>query len=351
MTTNATPTQTAMEGGGFYNKHSSAQAAGIERMLALLEAAANAVGVGDESLVIADYGASQGRNSMVPMRLAIETLRAKHGVAKPVLVYHTDLPSNDFTSLFKALKDDPNSYLKGASAIYPAAVGRSFFDTILPPSHVHLGWNSWTVHWLSQKSADATDHVSPTLSTTPAVRAAASQQSALDWESFLSARASELRNGGRLLCLIIVDTGDRVNSNLLWQHLWDAIVEAARDGLLTTQQQLHITLPIWYRSMAELKAPFGAGNQFAGLQLEHVEATTAPDPFWAEFEETGDAGQFGRSWVNTMRAISAPTILAALGEDRSDLLDDICARYAARVAAKPVRYDWNLAAVVFAKTA
>ena len=29
MTNDATPTQTAMEGGGFYNKHSSAQASGI----------------------------------------------------------------------------------------------------------------------------------------------------------------------------------------------------------------------------------------------------------------------------------------------------------------------------------
>jgi SAM dependent carboxyl methyltransferase len=351
MTTDSKPTQTAMEGSGFYNKHSSAQASGIARTLGLLERAANAVIVGDESLVVADYGASQGRNSMVPMRLAIETLRTKHGVERPVLVYHTDLPSNDFNSLFKTLKEDPNSYLKGASAIYPAAVGGSFFDTILPPSHVHLGWNSWAVHWLSQKSVDAEDHVSPTLSTVPAVRAAASQQSALDWESFLSARASELRNGGRLLCLVIVDTGGRVNSDSLWQHLWDAIVDAGHDGLLTSQQQLQITLPIWYRSMADLKAPFGTGNQYAGLQLEHSEATTAPDPFWASFEKTGDAAQFGLSWANTMRAISAPTILAALGEERGDLLDDICARYAVRVATKPVRYDWNLATVIFAKTA
>jgi len=235
------------------------------------------------------------------------------------------------------------------STLLPWAV--LFFDVILPPSHVHLGWNSWAVHWLSQKSVDAGDHVSPIFSTSSGVRAAASRQSALDWESFLTARASELRRGGKLLCLIIVDTGERVNSDLLWQHLWDAIVEAGRDGLLTSQQQLQITLPIWYRSMAELKAPFGVGNQFAGLQLEHIEATTAPDPFWAEFEKTGDAAQFGRSWANTMRAISAPTILAVLGEDRGDLLDDICARYAARVAVKPVRYDWNLAAVVFVRKA
>jgi hypothetical protein len=92
MTSLATPTQTAMEGEGFYNKHSSVQAAGIARMLALLEEAANEVAVGDETLVIADYGSSQGRNSMAPMRVAIETVRARCGADKPVLVFTAICP-------------------------------------------------------------------------------------------------------------------------------------------------------------------------------------------------------------------------------------------------------------------
>jgi len=349
MASDATPTQTAMEGAGFYNKHSSTQAAGIAQMLALLAAAANDVAVGDETLVIADYGASQGRNSMAPMRVAIETLRARCGADKPAMVFHTDLPSNDFTSLFKALKDDPSSYLAGSTGVFAAAVGRSFFDVILPPGQVHLGWNSWAVHWLSHKSADAPDHISPTLSGVAAVRAAASTQSALDWRRFLESRSSELRDGGKLLCLIII-ARQPTNTDLLWQYLWDSVVEAGRDGRLTEQEQLRITAPIWYRSLAVLKAPFGAEGKFAGLRLEHIEATTAPDPFWAAFEQTGDSAQFGRSWANTMRAISAPTILAAIGPDRGALLDDVCARYAARIAAAPMRYDWNLATVVVAKT-
>lgn len=267
------------------------------------------------------------------------------------MVFHTDLPSNDFTSLFNALKDDPTSYLTGSTDIFCAAVGRSFFDAILPPGHVHLGWNSWAVHWLSQKSADAPDHVSPTLSGIPAVRAAASRQAALDWERFLEARSWELRGGGKLLCLIIIETGESTNSDLLWQHLWDSVVEAGQDGLLTEQEQLRITMPIWYRSMAELKAPFGDEGRFAGLRLEHIEATHAPDPFWAAFEQTGDATQLGRSWANVMRAISAPTILAAIGPDRGSLVDDLYTRYAERIAAVPTRYDWNLAACVISKTA
>jgi len=120
-----------------------------------------------------------------------------------VMVFHTDLPSNDFTSLFETLRDDPSSYLAGSKGIFSAAVGCSFFGAILPPGQVHLGWNSWAVHWLSQKSADAPDHVSPTVSGIPAVRAAASAQSAQGWERFLVSRSSESRDGGKMVCLVL----------------------------------------------------------------------------------------------------------------------------------------------------
>ena len=56
------------------------------------------------------------------------------------------------------------------------------------------------------------------------------------------------------------------------------MVEAGEEGLLTEQEQLRITMPIRYRSLAELKAPFGDEGRFAGLRLEHIEATHTPDP-------------------------------------------------------------------------
>ncbi len=60
MSMDAVPTQTSMAGAGFYNRHSAAQAAGIDQMLMLLEQAAGEVAVGEEVLVLADYGSSQG---------------------------------------------------------------------------------------------------------------------------------------------------------------------------------------------------------------------------------------------------------------------------------------------------
>ncbi len=68
--------QGVMEGRGAYNKHGAIQAAGVASALPLLEKAVRnmELGSGDEPIVIADYGSSQGKNSLAPMRIAIENL-------------------------------------------------------------------------------------------------------------------------------------------------------------------------------------------------------------------------------------------------------------------------------------
>ena len=124
MASDVTPARAAMEGDGFYNRNSSLQAAGITRVLPLWKKTACAIEVGDEPLVIADYGSSHGRNSMAPMLVAIEAVRARTGAEKPAHVFHTDLPSNDFASLFKALHEDPESTSRARRAFSqpPSAV-------------------------------------------------------------------------------------------------------------------------------------------------------------------------------------------------------------------------------------
>ncbi|MEP7246883.1 MAG: hypothetical protein ABI885_24815 [Gammaproteobacteria bacterium] len=66
-----------MEGHGGYNRSSRVQATGSSPALHLLKHAAQTVAVAAEPapIVIADYGASEGRNSLLPMNAAIGTLR------------------------------------------------------------------------------------------------------------------------------------------------------------------------------------------------------------------------------------------------------------------------------------
>jgi hypothetical protein len=322
-------------------------------VLPLWEKVAHAVQVGDENLVIADYGSSQGNNSMLPIRMAIEVLRRKAGLERTVEVIHTDLPSNDFSSLFRALEEAPTSYLANATNVYPSAIGRSYFEPVLPPGRVHLGWNSWTLHWMSRNPVDVPDHISGEFSASPAVRAAVAEQQAQDWRDFLVARATELRPGGKLLNLIIAKPDGRTGWQWLRDELWTTIQEFGRAGRLSEKEQLRLTMPTGQRSLADINAPFEHSGVFVGLKIVHAEIIEGPDPFWDEFQETADAEHLGQRWANMMRAVLEPTIASVLdaGRDQLGLVDDLFNRFAARIAATPKKNEHYLAAVVLSKLA
>jgi hypothetical protein len=199
-----------MGGRGFYNRHGWMQAAGIAAALPALARAAGAVPV-DPPLVVADYGSSQGRNSLRPMQVTIAGLRARASGA-PVMVIHIDQPVNDFASLFGLLNDSPESYLRLYADTYTAAVGRSFFDPVLPPGSVTLGWTSFAAQWLTGIPPEAAGHVSAALAP-PDVLGLLHTQAETDWRRFLAARASELRPG-RSTCRV----GARPRRARLRQH-------------------------------------------------------------------------------------------------------------------------------------
>src|SRR5258708_14771299 len=201
-----------MEGHGAYNRSSLVQAAGSSPAVPLLEKAAQQVSLpaAPEPVVIVDYGSSEGRNSLIPLSVAIGILRDRIGRERPISVVHTDLPGNDFDALFQMLVSHPGSYLREDPAIFPSAVGRSFYEQIMPTSSVTLGWSSWAVQWLIREPALIPDQVQVAYSRDAATRAVFSRQAAEDWRVFVSHRAAQFQPGGRLVILSMAldDQGD-----------------------------------------------------------------------------------------------------------------------------------------------
>ena len=210
MTDTAPSAPSPMEGHGAYNRSSRVQGAGLAAAIPLLSEAAGIVPLAPapEPVVIADYGCSEGHNSLIPMREAIAELRKRVGASRAVSVVHTDLPSNDFSALFEALESDPDSYLRGDEAIYPSAVGRSFYRQLLPSGSVTLGWSSWSVQWLSRTPALIPDQVQIAYSRDENAIAAFASQAAEDWRDFLLHRADELKPGGKLVVLTMATADD-----------------------------------------------------------------------------------------------------------------------------------------------
>jgi len=94
-----------MEGNGARNRHAKRPARSAALTVPFLEKAVRQMGLAarDRPVVIADYGSSLGKNSLVPMRIAIENVRPRIGPDRPISVFHIDRPSNGFNTLFEVL--------------------------------------------------------------------------------------------------------------------------------------------------------------------------------------------------------------------------------------------------------
>lgn len=333
----AAPTA-AMQGGGFYNRNSALQAANLGSALPLLVAAANEIAVGEGPIGIADYGVSQGRNSMVPMGAAIDALRPRVGADRPIVVSHIDLPSNDFASLFTLLHGDGASYLAGRDHVFPVAIGRSHFGQVLPSASVDLGWTSNALHWMSRHPCPVPDHGWGVFSADVAVRDAIDRQLDADWTDFLQARAREMRSGGRLICQFMGRGPDRHGFEWMANAYWQSWVDAADAGVLTRQELARICAPSAGRSVAQIEAPF-RDRRVDRLKLIDLAVVPTPDPYWEAFQQHGDAVQFGQVWANMMRAANGPSFAAGLDPDRDHnaVLDAVTERLATQLAANPQR--------------
>src|SRR5579862_1641077 len=108
MATPAIATHGVMEGGGSYNQRAFVPAAGGSLALPFLEQAVQEITLdrSDQPIVIADYGSSQGKNSLAPMRAAIKVLRTRVSADRPISVVHVDQAANDFNTLFDVLHSD-----------------------------------------------------------------------------------------------------------------------------------------------------------------------------------------------------------------------------------------------------
>ena len=350
-------TPAPMEGHGAYNRSSRVQAAGSSPALPLFEYAARNVELEapPAPIVIADYGASEGRNSLAPLAAAIGALRARVGHERAISVVHTDLPESDFTALFQLLAIDSDSYLRRDSAAFASAVGRSFYEQILPSEGVTLGWSAWAVQWLSRVPAPIPDQVQVAFSRDPDARAAYTRQADEDWRSFLTHRAREMRAGARLVILTMArdDSGDFGYRPLI-EAMYASLLDLVDQGLVLTKEMHRMAIPTFGRTRSEFGSPFGREGRFAGLSIEHLEVFNGEDRIWEDFRSTQDASAFGAQWAAFSRASVFPTLAVELDGGHRDprgeeFLQRLEAGTANRLAKAPEQMSIPLAKMVFVK--
>lgn len=346
------------EGKGAYNRHSALQAGGAALALPFLEKAVQSMELDAEEqpIVIADYGSSQGKNSLLPVRSAIRALRRRIGTHRAISVFHVDLPANDFSTLFAVLNADPDRYVLDEPSVFPAAIGRSFYGSVLPPGSVHLGWSSYAAQWLSHIPTLIPGHFFPAHSTGKA-RSEFARQAAEDWEVFLSLRSKELRPGGRL---VVVLPGLADDGSTGFNHLVDetnaALEEMVADALITADERSRMTLGVYPRRKRDLLAPFAKNGKFEQLTAEVCEMSQHPDAAWLEYERDRDKAALITKHVLFARSILLPSLASALARVRAGNTEAIGAfgdqleqRLKRRLANRPAATHSFVQTIVLAK--
>lgn len=305
-----------MEDGGSYNLHARIPAGGASLALPYFERAARSCALlpGTDPIVIADYGSSQGKNSLGPMRSAIRCLRARIGSERPIFVVHVDQHANDFNTLFDVLHNDPERYSMEDPNVFPSAIGRSFYENVFPREHVDLGWCSYAAVWLSRIPAPIPGHFVAHL-VSGDERTAFDRQAADDWRSFLSLRARELRAGSRLVVVLpgLSDTGASGFEPLF--HCANAILEElVREQVVGDDERKRMVLGAYPRRRAQLLEPFTSDGKFESLSVELCERFDLPDPAWTDYQLDGNVEALVGRHTAFFRAIFVPSLASAISD-------------------------------------
>nr|TKW24094.1 hypothetical protein SEVIR_3G030400v2 [Setaria viridis] len=162
----------------------------------------------EKLLTAGDQGCSCGQNTPFVADAIV------HHMTDPVHrpFYFSDLPSNDFNTLFHLLQDSTTKAGNGSQRRYFAAgVPGSFYGRLFPEKSINAFNSTFSVHWLSQGPREVIDKGSAAYNegkvfvhgASEATGAAYRRQFQFDLARFLRRRAAELKPGGAmfLLCL------------------------------------------------------------------------------------------------------------------------------------------------------
>jgi len=354
-----------MLGHGFYNKNSHAQAKANTYGLPLIVEAINRIDlaqIGSE-FRIADYGCAQGENSLLPMKTAVLQIKALAAKAcratTPISVTHTDLPTNDWTTLFQTVLFSADSYLAGERDVFCFASSTSIYQQIFPQNHIAFGYSAITEHWLSKKPCNIPNQIWSARATGEVHNIWATQAKA-DWHAFLQYRALEMQPSARLL---IIGSGANAEGDSGAEDLIDlanqVLQQLVKDDTLKATEYEQMAITTYYRTAQEWKEPFMSDPTFAhtaALSLDHFEEVTLPDVYLERFQQDGDAPTFATAYTDFFKAAYEPCLFVnpsdkRTAESRQHVIDLFSQKLQFALAQDPEKYSchWVLHLMLISK--
>ncbi|KAI5070114.1 hypothetical protein GOP47_0014457 [Adiantum capillus-veneris] len=299
-------------------------------------------------IAIADLGCSYGRNTLDCANFVLQTLRktcttSLHSSPLEIQYFFSDLPSNDFNSLFQSLQHTLQSTFAiddeladhPPPIVFAAGVPGSFYGRLFPLASVDLAICSYSLHWLSQIPPSIIDRTSIAWNgartwiskdkSSKNVRDAYAKQSKIDVNNFLKSRAHELSKGGMLFLFSIVrstmdledklgqGTSDLVPIASTFEVLDLAWNELVHEGLVTLEEKEMFNIPVYLFNQQELEEALKDVPDLRVLQMETIKNVPV-------FPNQGDQMQIAEQWLAMFATTLKLTVEAHMGKTKANAL-------------------------------
>ncbi|PIA36927.1 hypothetical protein AQUCO_03200111v1 [Aquilegia coerulea] len=338
----------SMKGGNgeaSYVNNSQAQARHAQSMLHLLEATLDGVQLESPKVpfVVADLGCSCGGNTIYIIDVIIKHITKRYEALgfeelPEFSAFFSDLPSNDFNTLFQLLPPLSTNINGGSMeeclasdghrSYFAAGVPGSFFRRLFPARSINVFHSAFSLHWLSQVPESVMDKRSPAYnkgrvfihgageSTTSAYK----KQFQTDLAAFLRSRSNELKKEGSmfLVCLgrTSMDPSDQGGAGLLFgTHFQDAWDDLVKEGLVDCEKRDSFNIPVYAPSLQDFKEIVEADGSFS---INRLEVFRGGSPLVVN--QPDDAAEVGRALANSCRSVSGVLVDAHIGDMLSDEL-------------------------------
>lgn len=335
------------KGQASYANNSQAQAQHAKSMLHLLKEALDRVELGPQEMpfVVVDLGCSCGANTIHVVDVIVNHVAKRFealGFEPPEFsAFFSDLPSNDFNTLFQLLPPYRPHYYEGGNmsmeeclaadkhrSYFAAGVPGSFYRRLFPVRSIDVFHSAFSLHWLSQVPESVLDKRSEAHnkgrvfihganeSTTNAYK----KQFQADLAGFLRARAFEMKNGGSmfLVCLgrTSLDPTDQGGAGLLFgTHFQDAWDDLVLEGLISSDKRDSFNIPVYAPSLQDFREVVEANGSFA---INKLEVFRGGSPLVVSRPD--DATEVGRALANSCRSVCGVLVEAHIGERLGDEL-------------------------------
>ncbi|XP_019180721.1 PREDICTED: salicylate carboxymethyltransferase-like [Ipomoea nil] len=279
-----------------------------------------------ETISIADLGCSSGPNTFLvvfDIIRAVEKLRKMTGTHSPEYVIHfSDLPSNDFNSIFRSLPRYVEDFKKemgdGFGHCFFAGVGGSFYGRLFPSKTLHFVHSSSSLHWLSQIPKGLEENkgnIRIAASSPPSVIKAYYDQFERDFSTFFKCRSEELVMGGRMILSFTGRKSESHNPSHDVLNIWTLLANCLKDlvtkGLVEEEKLNSFHLPMYEPSLKEVKMVVEKEGSFSINVLEG---------YTHDFGESVKDGAI----INTVRAVVEPLVVSHFG---GGIIDQVFNKY------------------------